>query len=96
MSFLETYLFCVLGIVISVILPVLRQSLPQPLTKGPVELGGFFARLWPVAKPYLVLGIFSAVVGLLIVAVAGETLKDWRAALLVGYSWDSTLQKLKG
>jgi hypothetical protein len=95
MILVETYLFCVLGIAISIILPIIRQALPKP-KGGTAGIEGFIPRLWPIAKPYLVLGVFSLVVGLLIVAFAGDTLADWRAALLVGYAWDSTLQKLKG
>jgi hypothetical protein len=43
-----------------------------------------------------VIGLFSLLVGVLVVASAGDTIKDWRLAVLLGYSWDSTLQKLKG
>lgn len=95
MAFIETYLSVVIGIAISIILPILRQALPQP-KGGPAGMEGVFSRLWPIAKPYLVLGVFSLLVGLLIVAFAGEALGDWRTALLTGYAWDSTLQKLKG
>jgi hypothetical protein len=31
----------------------------------------------------------------LIVAFLGDTLKDYRAALVAGYAWDSTLQKMR-
>lgn len=94
MTFLETYLVCALGIVISIILPILRKSLPQVSDGG--ERGGeiFLARVWRVARPYVVIGIFSLVAGLLIVAFAGDLLKDWKTALLAGYAWDSTLQKV--
>jgi hypothetical protein len=43
-----------------------------------------------------VIGLFSLLVGVLVVAFAGDTIKDWKLAVLLGYSWDSTLQKLKG
>jgi hypothetical protein len=82
------YLTCAAGIIISVVLPILRALLPKPpKTGGPP--------LWEVIWPYLALGAFSLVGAILIVAASGETLKDWRAALLAGYAWDSTLQKLK-
>lgn len=90
-----TYLFVVLGVAISVILPILRRALPRQ--KGGVAgLGGIVPRIWQIARPYLVVGVFSLIVGLLIVALAGETLGDWRTALLAGYASDSTLQKLRG
>lgn len=37
---------------------------------------------------------FSIIVAGLIMAFFGETITTWRAALLAGYSFDSTLQKL--
>jgi hypothetical protein len=87
---LGIYLTCALGIVISVVLPILRAMLPKPL-----ESRGTARGIWEIAWPYLVLGVFSLVGAVLIVAAAGDTLKDWRAAVLAGYAWDSTLQKLK-
>ncbi len=95
MPFFETYLVCVLGIIVSIILPILRKSLSQISNVG--EKGGaeiFLSRVWRVARPYVVIGCFSLVAGLLIVAFAGDFLKDWKTALLAGYAWDSTLQKV--
>jgi hypothetical protein len=87
----DIYFICAVGIVISVILPILRAMLPKP--PGPDGRGAI--EIWEAIKPYIILGIFSLVSAILIVAASGETLKDWRAALLAGYAWDSTLQKLK-
>ena len=84
----QIYFTCAVGIVISVILPILRALLPKPLDP-PANWP------WEVIRPYVVLGLFSLVGAVLIVAASWESLKDWRAALLAGYAWDSTLQKLK-
>jgi hypothetical protein len=90
------YLWCVLGIVISIVLPILRGLLPKP----PALLGAaaapvsFLTALWIQAKPYLVVGAFSLLTGFLIVALTHGSLTDPKAALLAGYAWDSTLQKL--
>ena len=92
-SSIVTYLFIVLGIIISVILPILRQSLPAP--KEGVRATTLISRLWPIAKPYVSLGAFSILAGLVMFAFAGATLANWSAALLFGYAFDSTLQKLK-
>ena len=46
------------------------------------------------AKPYIIILIFSLVSAILIVAYIGDTLTDWRAALLAGFSWDSLIQKI--
>ena len=48
--------------------------------------------MWQVVKPYLLLGLTSAITGVLIVAINGDALTDYRAAILAGYVWDSTLR----
>jgi hypothetical protein len=92
MSFFQIYVTCALGIVISVLLPILRQSLPRPTTAVAPE--SFLGDLWKVARPYLALGLVSLLGAFLIVAFLGDSLMDWRAALVAGYAWDSTLQKI--
>ena len=37
----------------------------------------------------------SALTALLVVAFIGDNLMDPRAAILAGYAWDSTLQKMR-
>lgn len=95
MTFWQAYLFCVSGIVLSVIIPILRAGLPKPGKGGTAGISGAFAAMAKVAGPYIKLGLFSLAVGVLLIAFAGNSLTDWRLALLLGYSWDSTLQKLK-
>ncbi|MER8728982.1 hypothetical protein NKH28_03935 [Mesorhizobium sp. M1227] len=91
------YLWCLLGILISVVLPILwayvRSQFPLPNAdqKG---LGEIVA-LWDLVRPYAALGVASALTAVLVVAFAGENLTDFRAAILAGYAWDSTLQKLR-
>ena len=100
MNFLHTYGACALGVVLSIIIPVLFKAVRQQFNLGgPAELGGFgllVRAIWQVIKPYAILGAFSLAVALLIVAFLGETLKTWQAALIAGYLWDSTLQKITG
>lgn len=92
MPFMQAYSLTALGIVISVLLPILRASLPKP----PAALHGVVSPdVWEAARSYIILGIFSLVAAVLVVAALGDTLTDWRAAVLAGYAWDSTLQKLK-
>jgi hypothetical protein len=96
MSFLTTYLWCALGIVISVILPVLWQAVRRYFpAANALGGGGVAGTLWNAIKPYVVLGIASLVTAVLIVAFLGDQLTTMKAALLAGYAWDSTLQKLK-
>ena len=100
---ITTYLWCTLGIVISVLLPIVweavRRYFPKPVVMGQMEARYEAAVLaiafWRIVAPYLILGIASLVTALLIVALGGETLRDYRAALLAGYAWDSTLQKFR-
>jgi xanthosine utilization system XapX-like protein len=100
MSLIEVYPYVVVGIVISFILPILRKHVPPPPTDRTVQLVGvaraydFLKRAWPTVKPYVAILVFSLVSSVLIVAYVGDTLTDWRAALLAGFSWDSLMQKI--
>jgi UDP-N-acetylglucosamine:LPS N-acetylglucosamine transferase len=88
---LPTYLWCVLGIVISVLLPILTALLPKPLGKT------LAAGVMPEIRPYLVTGLFGIVAAIVVIAAAGDGARTWShaQALIAGYSWDSTLQKLR-
>ncbi|HEU4713008.1 MAG TPA: hypothetical protein VFS76_15670 [Pyrinomonadaceae bacterium] len=90
-TLLQTYSWCVAGIIISIALPILTQLLPRPAAANKQDVPS----AWEQAKPFVVVGVFSLLTGLLIVAFTWGTVIDWRAALLAGYAWDSTLQKLK-
>jgi hypothetical protein len=81
------YLWVALGIAISVILPIIRAFLPKP----PGQLS---TRNWAAFKPYVWLGVFSLVVAILIIAAMGDQLDTWQKAVIAGYAWDSTVQKL--
>jgi hypothetical protein len=89
-GFLHTYLLVAVGIVISVVLPILRQYFPKATNPAVAEE----SKMWPIAKPYVALGIGSLLTSILIMAFAGDSLNSWKAALLAGYAWDSTLQKI--
>jgi hypothetical protein len=96
----RTYLWCVVGIVISVLLPIIWEAVsryfPRSQSAGPaMAVPPVVVAFWRVTMPYLLLGAASSLTALLIVAALGDTLKDYRAALLAGYAWDSTLQKLR-
>ena len=81
------YGFCVLGILISIILPVLRRLLPKPALFG----SDFTA--W---KLYGAIGLFSLITAVMVIAFGKTSVSTWHwfDALLAGYAWDSTLQKL--
>jgi hypothetical protein len=88
---LPTYLWCVLGIAISVVLPILTALLPKPLGRT------LAAGVMPEIRPYLVTGLFAIVAAVVVIAAAGDAAQRWTysQALIAGYSWDSTLQKLR-
>ena len=94
-QFIVTYGFCALGVLISILLPIIREAIPKPQGKT-AGIEAIVPRIWKITKPYLALGLFSLIVALLLVAFLKDQLIDWRAALLSGYAADSTLQKLKG
>jgi hypothetical protein len=93
------YGWCVLGVGISVLLPILWAAVyryfPKPKEAGPAAVAPVLEAFLKLVLPYLLLGLASAVTALLIVALSGDTLSDFRAALLAGYAWDSTLQKFR-
>lgn len=91
------YLWCVLGVTISIVLPILAAAVRVywPAQRaGPAGLGADAKRFWPVVRPYIVLGLFSALTGIVVLFALGDQLKTIQTALLAGYAWDSTLQKL--
>ena len=95
-----TYLWCVAGIAISVLLPIIWEAVYRYFPKtqsaaSAMAVPPIVIAFWRVVTPYLLLGLASCLTALLIVAALGDTLKDYRAALLAGYAWDSTLQKLR-
>jgi hypothetical protein len=89
------YFWCVLGIVISVVLPsiwvAVRAYWPKAAPQG---LPDASARLWRLIKPYLALGLASSLTAILLMAALGEQITSPGGAVLAGYAWDSTLQKL--
>jgi MFS family permease len=94
-NFLIVYVFCAIGVAFSVVLPILQKAVQNAFRPTKNDRSTIMV-LWAAAKPYLILGLFSLVVALLLVAFLKDQLTDWRVALLSGYAADSTLQKLKG
>jgi hypothetical protein len=87
----ETYLWVALGVALSVIIPIVWGA----LRKNGIATESWIRRALQVARPYALIGVFSLLVSVIIVAVGGDMLDRWQAAVLAGYAWDSTLQKLK-
>ncbi len=94
---LAIYLWCCAGIVVSVLLPVIwvavRKAFPAPASTAAVRVD--VQKYWPTVRPYLLLGVASAMTALIVVFALGDQLATPQAAVLAGYAWDSTLQKLR-
>jgi hypothetical protein len=95
MTFLQTYLIVAAGIAISFLLPLLKKaweaSRPSLADSGQT----YWSRFWSKVKPYFLIAIISLVTAILVMAIAGDgAIPDWQSALLLGYAWDSTLQKV--
>ena len=90
---LAQYAYAVLGILISIVLPLLRKSLPQPAGVASLLPANVLAAS---IRTYLVVGLFSLLTAILIIAFGGSATANWEwyTAILAGYAWDSTLQKI--
>jgi hypothetical protein len=50
--------------------------------------------IWTLFLPYLALGLASTLTSIILIAVVGDKIASAAGAVLAGYAWDSTLQKL--
>ena len=88
---LVTYVWVVVGIIISVVLPVLsglvRKEFPPTAGVG----------LPPWVRKYTILLLFAAVTGVIVLAGYGEANPDARlsteGAIILGFSWEAFLEK---
>lgn len=91
------YLWIVFGILVSLIMPVVRQ-LAVPPPAGAKGMTAFVQRVWPTARPYVFMAIFSFLAAVVIMAGVGvkhlQVDSQW-GAFLLGYFADATIQKLK-
>ena len=90
------YLWTAAGILVSLVMPVVRQLAVPPA--GGRGFTQFLQSVWPTARPYFFMGVFSALAALVI--LAGVHVKQLQVdtqwgAFLLGYFCDATVQKLK-
>ncbi len=88
------YLSVTLGVIISIVLPILRAMLPKAQVTTLSRKESAAMRFWKITKPYIITGVFSLLVAVVIVALLGDNIDTWQKAFLAGYTADSTLQKL--
>lgn len=80
-------LFCVVGILVSIVLPILRRFLPQ--RRALLAEGAPWKRC-------VAIGSLSSLTAVVVLAFGKGSVSNWQwfDALLAGYAWDSTLQKV--
>jgi hypothetical protein len=103
----EAFGWIVLGIVLSVLVPIAVKILKSATVRTPrpnavetmkekmIRWGKAFGEF---ARPYVLVAFASVILGGLILLLAkqqGVTFSAWHQAVLAGYIWDSTLQKIK-
>jgi hypothetical protein len=99
MTILELYLLFVAGILLSVLVPIGAKWIKESRSSLDDKEGTPFGRALAVAGPYIRVAAGSAIVGLVLVLIflaSGTKIQDiaWYNAMLYGYGWDSTLQKV--
>ena len=105
MSDPELFLYMVLGIMTSVIMPNLWKAVREYFPKERGSMGQtiwrFVQTVWRLGKKYVILAICSMVTGVLLLAIykfilakgGGIIIQDWWSAFLSGYGWDSIIQR---
>jgi len=99
MSVWALYLLFVVGILLSLLLPVMLRWLKEARDTSNRTFGDIWPRVWAFIWPYVKIAISSAVVGLALVIVflAANGSPDkvaWYNAIIYGFGWDSAVQKL--
>ena len=89
----------VVGIFISFVIPVIRKTYGITLQTRTDNVDKYDWRkaksdLWKEANIYVVILVLSILTSMILYAYLLDTLVDWRAALIAGYVWDSSLQKV--
>jgi uncharacterized membrane protein len=90
----DDFIWCVIGVVVSFVLPVLLLEV-RKYWPANASIRAEFPSFWQLVRPYVLLGIASTVIALMVLAFLGDLVTDSRVAFLAGYASDSTLQKMK-
>jgi len=94
----SVYIWIVVGILVSVAMPVVRNLAGVARDSGE-KFGHYMTRVWPgKVRPYFFLAIFSFLTALVILAgvrVKKLEIDSTWGAFLLGYFADATIQKLR-
>ena len=82
------YVFVVLGVLISVLLPILRALLPKPPASPTSDP--------PAWQRAIATGMFSLLTAVIILAISKNQTPNWswQDAIVAGFAWDSLLQRV--
>ena len=99
LSSLAAFGYVFLGILLSLVIPILRKlATPDQVGAKEGKPPSWLERLWPVAKPYVLMSLLSLALSVVTVAIGksqGMSMKYWHQSFLLGYFFDSTIQKFK-
>jgi hypothetical protein len=90
-----TFVGAIGGVVVSIVLPPLSVYVRSYFKRLEPSAASAETPRWLIAlKPYALLGLFSVITAVMVLAAVGDRVTTWQQALIAGYAWDSTLQKL--
>ncbi len=100
MDAFNLYACFVAGIVLSVVVPVAARMVGAARTSfGHGLWSDALTKVWLFARPLLLLSAGSAILGIIVLVMYLSANPDanpeWNDAVLYGFGWDSTLQKVK-
>jgi hypothetical protein len=90
LTFGTEFIYASIGVGLSVLMPFLLAIVKRFWPGSSINN---WTQMWALFAPYLALGGFSVVVGVLVAAVADFETKE--LALVAGFAWDKTLQVAK-
>jgi hypothetical protein len=87
LSYWAEVVFAALGVALSVLLPVLVALMKRYWPNTEVQTK---ADVWKLILPYVVLGVFS--LGIALVVAAAADFDSAEAAVMGGFAWDKTVE----
>ena len=94
MSYGMEVLYASIGVALSVLRPFLAVLVKRYFPDGNGATGlASWSMAWPILRPYVILGLFSLVVAVLVAAAAD--FESRALAVLAGFAWDKTIQSVK-
>ncbi|MFL9458130.1 hypothetical protein AB0758_44795 [Tolypothrix bouteillei VB521301_2] len=100
MTDLILYLWVVVGVLLSTLLPIAAKWLREINNEDTKGLGDIAKKVGTFAQPYFKIMLASMIISLLALAVyraglgGNAVIDNWAKAVIYGYTWDSTFQKV--